>query len=924
MRPNIVIVISDDQGYGDLSCHGNPVLKTPQLDRLSDESVRLTDYHVAPTCSPTRAALLTGHWQNRTGVWHTIAGRSLLRESETTLATRLKSAGYATAMFGKWHLGDNYPNRPQDRGFDEVFIHGGGGVGQTPDFWDNAYFDGSYFRATTGSDFTAEVVTGHCTDVWFDAAEAYIREQATADRPFFAYVSTNAPHGPYHARPDYAAHYADQPLKVQHFFGMIEHIDARVGTLRQTLADAGVADNTLLLFTTDNGTAAGRDVWNAGMRGGKGSAYDGGHRVPAFWSWPAAGIGGGRDVDTLTAHVDIMPTLLELIGQPLPDDGDGVSLASLIRGESKSLPDRVVITDSQRVQTPVRHRQTAVMTERWRLVNNTELFDNDADPEQRSNVLADHPDVVARLRAAYDDWWADLQPAMAEVVSIPLGDPAAPITHLTAHDWFVDGITPWNQKMIRAGEGLAFDREADDLPFWNVQFRRPGQYRIELRRWPAEAAVGYGAGLPAGEPVPGTPAFRTAPGQPLAIKSGTAMVSVGHLVGDRKVGYQVSPERFVGKGESVAVELSIDSRAMQTERAQLSAFFRTTEGDFAAPYVTVTYLAEETKAKAAKRKNRVVINLGGKPRPRYAREDGLTSRLPKYDGPSPKTNQEWKDRIGPAMQYVRLPKPDGVRVIEAIPFVSRESGDQLLDVYLPAGDGPFPVVMLVHGGGWRKGSRTAEASRAYWLAQRGIASVAPDYRLGDAHPYPALMHDLQQAIAWLKSDRHDFPLDRDRVVLFGGSAGAHMVALAAATADNPELHDPVLPPGSDLSVDGVAIIAGPTDTENEDAARESRREGSNYDVLLGGSIDEVPERYREFNPTTWVTQSMPPVLLINENSREKSKRFREQLDAAHVPHTSFVFERVRHPSWHWSPWFAFTMDRTLELCREVWQDEGSE
>ena len=143
-QPNVVVVITDDQGYGDLSCHGNPVLKTPGIDQLYNESVRLVDYHVAPTCSPTRAALQSGHWTNRTGVWHTIMGRSMLRENEPTIGEVFSDAGYATGMFGKWHLGDNYPFRPEDRGYTEVLRHGGGGVGQTPDYWDNAYFDGSY------------------------------------------------------------------------------------------------------------------------------------------------------------------------------------------------------------------------------------------------------------------------------------------------------------------------------------------------------------------------------------------------------------------------------------------------------------------------------------------------------------------------------------------------------------------------------------------------------------------------------------------------------------------------------------------------------------------------------------------------------------------------------------------------------------
>ncbi|MFT6863271.1 MAG: arylsulfatase A-like enzyme, partial [Akkermansiaceae bacterium] len=211
-RPNVVIVITDDQGYGDLACHGNPVIKTPNLDKLYSESTVLTDYHVAPTCSPSRAALLTGHWTNRTGVWHTIQGRSMIRENEITLGQHF-AKDYATAMFGKWHLGDNFPYRPEDRGFEEVYRHGGGGVGQTPDLWDNSYFDGSYFH--NGKIVPAK---GYCTDVFFRKAQDFIKAKAATKEPFLAYISTNAPHGPLHCPQKYLDMYQDQKADIAAFF----------------------------------------------------------------------------------------------------------------------------------------------------------------------------------------------------------------------------------------------------------------------------------------------------------------------------------------------------------------------------------------------------------------------------------------------------------------------------------------------------------------------------------------------------------------------------------------------------------------------------------------------------------------------------------------------------------------------------------
>ena len=311
-KPNIVIIITDDQGYGDLSCHGNPALKTPQLDQLASESIRLEDYHVAPTCSPTRCAFLTGHWTNRTGVWHTINGRSMLRQNEITLGQIFKDAGYATGMFGKWHLGDNYPFRPEDRGFAEVLRHGGGGVGQTPDFWDNAYFDDTYFY-----NGKTEKTEGYCTDVYFEYAKKFMETEAKAGRPFLTYIATNAPHGPNHAPPKFAAPYEkDFPVNVAHFFGMIANIDWNVGELRKWLVEKELAENTIFIFTTDNGTATGKAVYDGGMRGAKGSEYDGGHRVPLFLRWPGGGYDTERKVDTITSYVDIVPTLIDLCDVP--------------------------------------------------------------------------------------------------------------------------------------------------------------------------------------------------------------------------------------------------------------------------------------------------------------------------------------------------------------------------------------------------------------------------------------------------------------------------------------------------------------------------------------------------------------------------------------------------------------------------------
>ena len=267
-KPNVILVITDDQGYGDLACHGNPIIKTPNLDLLHSQSTRLTNFHVSPTCAPTRAALMTGRYCNRTGVWHTIMGRSLLRKDETTMADVFSANGYKTAIFGKWHLGDNYPFRPADRGFGESLIHGGGGVGQAPDYWDNDYFDDTYFHNGKPKKFK-----GYCTDVWFDAAIKFIEKNK--EKHFFCYLSTNAPHSPYNVEKKYSDLYKDnENVPNADFYGMITNIDENIGRLMKRLKNLKLENDTIFIFMTDNGTSAGfrqGKGCNAGMRARKGS-----------------------------------------------------------------------------------------------------------------------------------------------------------------------------------------------------------------------------------------------------------------------------------------------------------------------------------------------------------------------------------------------------------------------------------------------------------------------------------------------------------------------------------------------------------------------------------------------------------------------------------------------------------------------------
>lgn len=491
-KPNIIIVITDDQGYGDLGHTGNPIIKTPNLDKFAAEAVSLTNYHVGTTCAPTRAGLLTGRNCNRNGVWHTIMGASILNRKETTIADVFKKNDYRTGMFGKWHLGDNHPFLPQDRGFDEAFYHGGGGVGQTPDYWNNDYFDDTYFR-----NGTPEKKTGYCTDVWFDEAIKFI--DSKKGEPFLCYLSLNAPHGPFNVPEEYYDQYkdVDQLTEIQkRFYGMITNIDDNFYRLLKQLENLGISENTIVIFTTDNGTARGYlkngktgDVlgYNAGMRGTKGSEYDGGHRVPFIIRWPGGGLDGGRKLTDLTAHVDVLPTLASLTGNDFASlkTMDGTDISGYLLGEH-NIPGRFLVTDTQRVPWPVKDKNSCVMNGDWRLVNRTELYNISEDVGQQNNVSNQYPEKVVEMNAFYDTWWADVIKE-TKYSTIDLGSNEMDV--LTCHDAHsIDEYPNWNQQMVRKGNPM---KPAKFL----VNFVSAGTYRFYLRRWPKESGLKLGEGV---------------------------------------------------------------------------------------------------------------------------------------------------------------------------------------------------------------------------------------------------------------------------------------------------------------------------------------------------------------------------------------------------------------------------------------------
>ena len=432
-RPNIILVMTDDQGMGDLSCMGNPVLKTPNLDAFHAMSTRFTDFHVSPTCAPTRSAIMSGRHEFRNGVTHTIKERELMALSTTTMPQMLVRAGYETGIFGKWHLGDIDEYQPYNRGFTETFIHGAGGIGQSypgscADFPPNTEPEGRYFDNVILHNDTIVQTRGFCTDVFFQAALGWIRKNHEAGQPYFAYITPNAPHGPMIAPQKYKQRFLDMGWdeNTAGRYGMIENIDDNFGLLMRKLDQWNAWDNTLVIFMTDNGQAGRTGILNgqrtqiftAGFKTGKGSPYEGGTHVPAFWRWKGV-LDEGRDVAALTAHIDFFKTFCDLAGINVPDNIqkiDGRSMLPLLENPDAEWKDRMLFTHKGRWEKGEdpnlsKDKDFAVRTARWRLVEG-ELYDISNDPYEAKDVAGQYPEVVQRLRNAYDAWWKETVPLM--------------------------------------------------------------------------------------------------------------------------------------------------------------------------------------------------------------------------------------------------------------------------------------------------------------------------------------------------------------------------------------------------------------------------------------------------------------------------------------------------------------------------------
>jgi len=386
INPNVILIVTDDQGYGDIAANGNPWLETPALDQLHAASVRLENFHTDPLCAPTRGGLMSGRYSFGSGVYSTITGRYYMKPELKTMADYFKDGGYATGMFGKWHLGDTYPYQPHQRGFDVAHSFGGGVIGEIPDYWNNDYYDDTYLVNGVETPFE-----GYCTDNWFSSAMTFIDEQIKEDKPFFCYIPANAPHSPFNIAPSYYNKYIKMgiPENRAKFFGMIECIDENIGKLIAFLHERGLYNDTILTFFGDNGTATGCDVdedahvingYNAGMRGKKGCTYEGAHRNACFLTSPKNIFGEPRAVYGLTAQFDLLATYIDACGLPKGnqyDELDGISMyESLSNGETHINKGRTLVVHNMQRDMPQKYKDYTVLRDNIRLVRPLTLESN--------------------------------------------------------------------------------------------------------------------------------------------------------------------------------------------------------------------------------------------------------------------------------------------------------------------------------------------------------------------------------------------------------------------------------------------------------------------------------------------------------------------------------------------------------------------
>ncbi len=479
-KPNVLVILTDDQGWGDLSRHGNTNLKTPHLDSIAARGAAIERFFVQPVCSPTRAEFLTGRCHPRGGVRDVSTGGERLNLDEKTIADSFRAADYATGIFGKWHNGSQYPYHPNGRGFQEFY-------GFTSGHW------GDYFNPPLDHNGRAVKGTGYLADDLTDHAIAFAK--AHRDRPFFCYLAFNTPHSPMQVPTEYWDRFKNAPLKLgptgpqkedvpftRAALAMCENLDANIGRVLKSLDDLQLSDNTIVVYFSDNGPNGWR--YNGGMKGRKGSTDDGGVRSPCFIRWPGH-IPPGTQLQEVAGAIDLMPTLTELadVKQVGTKPIDGISHAKALRGNPEVPSDRFIVQHWA--------GKVSVRTRQHRLDADGKLYDLDADVGQKTDIGAAQPELAAKLKSAVADWRKNVLSNIDRKDDRPftVGYREFPIASLPARDGIGHGTI---QRSAKAPNCSYFTHwtKTDDRITWNVEVATAGHYRVEVLYTCAKENIG--------------------------------------------------------------------------------------------------------------------------------------------------------------------------------------------------------------------------------------------------------------------------------------------------------------------------------------------------------------------------------------------------------------------------------------------------
>ena len=496
-HPNVILIMTDDQGIGDFGFNGNPYVNTAHLDRLASESLNLTNFYVSPVCAPTRASLMTGRYSERTGVYDTYNGGAIMSQEEVTIAEILRDSGYKTGIFGKWHLGDNYPYRPIDQGFDEALVHRGGGIGQPGDFANYFAKDSSYFNPVLFHNGVPTKTTGYCSDVFSNAAMDFIKDHHASenDNPFFVYLSFNAPHTPLQLPQEYYDMYREiEEFDVNAFamedeavpdmserdveaakrvYGMVTNIDDNIGKLMEVLKNENLEQNTIVVFLTDNGPQQVR--YKLGLRARKSSVYSGGVRVPCLIRYPQR-FQQKFEMNTRLAHIDLLPSILDLCGVSQPEHMiDGHSFINMNEDGANAFSDRTLFFEWGR-GFPVKYRNFAAIQGEFKLVGNTEadsdidefeLYHLTTDPYEKINRIENDIDIASGLKQKMDSWYDEILTEKNNTSILPayIGSEYENPTVLNRND--------------AKGTPVAWGRD-NVLGYWDVKVLEQSNYDISL------------------------------------------------------------------------------------------------------------------------------------------------------------------------------------------------------------------------------------------------------------------------------------------------------------------------------------------------------------------------------------------------------------------------------------------------------------